>query len=286
MQRRYHDAERRAAIFEDTMDMCWDNPVLSDAIDDTVERTVLYGADTPLKDVKGGFAETKINVTDERSLAAAQRLHGEYPDSRIAVLNFASATNPGGGVKSGSSAQEESICRCSTLYQCLDTNSLIRQFYGMHRKRSDVRYTDTCIYTPDIIAFKSDTMFPELMNESDWFKVDIITCAAPNLRKIPYNRMNPGKGKAISLSDDELLEIHIKRGRHILSAAIENGAEIMVLGAFGCGAFANNPDVVAKAYKKLLTEYAGCFRAVCFAVYCPPYDMTNYRIFSEILGDD
>lgn len=279
----YDDAEHRIAIFEDTMGMCWENVDLSDAIDSTIEHTRLYRADKPVKTAKSQYEDTIITVTDERTLAAAKRLHAEFADSRIAVLNFASATNPGGGVKSGSTAQEESLCRCSTLYQCLDTDNLEQGFYRYHKKINDLRYTNTCIYTPDIVAFKSDTRFPELMNENDWFKVDVITCAAPNLRRIPYNRMTPGRGKAITLSDSELLDIHKKRGRRILSVAAENSADVVVLGAFGCGAFANNPRVVAQAYKDILTEFKGVFKAICFAVYCPPDNKTNYNVFSSTI---
>ncbi len=281
----YDDTDRRIAIFEDTMEMCWDNPRLSDSIDETIARTKVYTPGKSSFTLLAKYPQASISLTEERTIAAAARLHRKHPESRIAVLNFASATTPGGGVKSGSAAQEESLCRCTTLYQCLNTDDLERRFYRMHQKQNNLRYTDTCIYCPDVIAFKTDTRFPELLAEEDWFKLDVITCAAPNLRKVPYNRMNPGKGRAITLHDDELLQIHLKRGRQIAEVAEKNDADILILGAFGCGAFQNNPRVVAQAYEGLLPEIGRAFREICFAVYCPPTDMTNYQVFKQVLKD-
>ncbi|MDO5392906.1 MAG: TIGR02452 family protein, partial [Eubacteriales bacterium] len=67
-------------------------------------------------------------------------------------------------------------------------------------------------------------------------------------------------------------------------AAAANGANLLVLGAFGCGAFCNNPAVVARAYREVLDEYAGYFDQVVFAVYCTPRSMENYEVFRRMLG--
>lgn len=159
----------------------------------------------------------------------------------------------------------------------------MQQFYYFHRNRNDVRYTDACIYTPGIIVMKSDTDFPETLPEAEWNQVDIITCAAPNLRERPYNAMNPGRGSAVKVSDEELYELHKSRGEKILLAAAENGANLLVLGAFGCGAFCNNPEVVAQAYKDVLKNYAGYFDEVVFAVYCTARSKENYEVFRRVL---
>ncbi len=281
----YDDVQRRIKIFRDTENLCWADSDLTGSIKETIARTKVYPPNQEPFYMPVHYMQAGISVTNERTLAAAARLHKKYPKCHIAVLNFASATNPGGGVKSGSAAQEESLCRCSTLYDCLNTSDLRFDFYKMHRRQNDLRYTDTCIYTPDVTVFKTDTRFPELMDEQDWFKVDVITCAAPNLRKIPYNRMNPGKGTALTLSDDELYLIHYNRAWQIARIAEENEAEILILGAFGCGAFNNNPKVVASVYRDLLHHIDGAFVEICFAVYCPPTDMTNYRVFKQVLKD-
>lgn len=274
--------EKRIEIFEDTMRLCRENSRLAAAVKYSRDNTKFYAADDYPEVNKVGKSG-KISVTAERTLQAAKRLSSEYSGKKIAVLNFASATNPGGGVTKGSSAQEEALCRCSTLYPCLNTKELFGQFYGMHRARSDVRYTDSCIYTPSVYSIKSDTNAPEAVLESEWFSVDVITCAAPNLRPKPYNAMNPGHGNAAKVTPAELLAIHKKRGAHILDIAAANGADVLVLGAFGCGAFRNDPQVVARAYKEILADKAKMFDEVVFAVYCPPKDTGNYDTFKRVL---
>ena len=210
--------------------------------------------------------------------------HRKFPEARIVAHNFASATNPGGGVRKGSRAQEEALCRCTTLLPVLETEDNKKRFYDFHRQRHDVRYTDACLYTPDIVGFKTDDELPSLLPEAKWTKVDILTCAAPNLRAMPNNVMNPGKDKAIKMSHDDLFALHKKRARHLLSIAAANEADILILGAFGCGAFQNPPELVAEMYHSLLPEFMGQFQEVVFAIYCTPSDMKNYNAFAKALG--
>ena len=190
--------------------------------------------------------------------------------------------NPG-YVVSGARAQEECLCRCSTLYPALNSSHLRGYYYEYHRNRHDVRYTDTVLYTPEVIIFKTDEDVPQLMPKSDWCKVGVITCAAPNLRSKPVNPMNPGTGSAIRMSDEALRELHLSRGRRILQAAAAQCNEVLVLGAFGCGAFRNNPDVVAAVYKELTEEFRGYFRHIEFAVYTPKENPENYFAFERVL---
>lgn len=272
---------RRVNIFEDTMHICKDEK-LAKSIRKTIEDTIIYDEKNYPSVENRGF-DTIVSVTRERSLECAQNFHQKYLERKIGVHNFASATNPGGGVVNGSSAQEEAICRCSTLYPCLNTERNLSEFYQMHRKKKDLRYTDYCIYTPNITVIKSDTAYPELLPESQWFHVDMLTCAAPNLREKPYNAMNPGCVNPVKVSDEELLQIHKKRAKHLLTIAAANGIEILILGAFGCGAFRNDPSIVARAYNEVISEFKGCFREICFAVYCNPNDLKNYDIFKRVV---
>ena len=277
------DREERTRIFQDTMSLCKSSKILAETVKNSISKEKIYKESIEIE-VQGEDAKNaEITVTKERTLQCAQRFHKENPQFKIAVHNFASATNPGGGVTRGSSAQEEALCRCSTLYPCLDYWLMKRDFYTFHKQRNDLRYTDTCIFTPDVMVVKSDVAFPQRLNENEWFKVDVITCAAPNLREKPYNRMNPGSAKSIRVSDMELLEIHKKRARKILSVAVENHEDIVILGAFGCGAFQNSPMVVAKAYNEIVAEFKNCFEKICFAVYCPPKDSKNYDTFSRFI---
>ena len=215
----------------------------------------------------------KIYVTTNRTMEAA----ADYYGSKIAVLNFASATTPGGGVRKGSSAQEEALCRVSNLYLCLTDKKLWESFYQKNRDAKNNIHTDDIIYTPDVMVIKNDDY--KTLQESDYFRVDVITCAAPNLREVPANSFNRDEGEPIQLSDEELYKVHYKRAIKIMEIACANNVEVLILGAFGCGAFRNNPNVVAKAYKDAVEHFRHAFKEIEFAVYCPPKDPTNYNEF-------
>ena len=197
--------------------------------------------------------KAQVIVTKNRSFEAA----AQYMEQHVCVLNFASATNPGGGVTHGSSAQEECLCRCSTLYNCLNTRAMWDGFYTPHRRSGNPLHNDDIIFTPNVKVLKDDDYRPLV----DPFAVDVITCAAPNLREQPANPYNPGDGDAKRISKDELYQLH----------------------AFGCGAFQNDPQVVARAYNDVLAEFSHHFRTIEFAVYCRPHDDSNYRAFKEII---
>ena len=276
--------EQNIAVFEDTMDWIGHEPALTDSVKDSIAHTILYPArELLVLPEKSNSDKAKITVTPQRTFEAAHDLLIRYPGCRTAVLNFASATNPGGGVTRGSSAQEEALCRCSTLYPCLNTPELDKGYYQFHRSQQDVRYTDACIYVPDIKIIKTDTDAPKRLTENKWQTVDVICCAAPNLREQPYNKMNPGQGRAIRVSNKELLGLHRQRARKILSVAATNNVDCLVLGAFGCGAFKNDPNIVAQAYRHILPEFDGYFCEIRFAVYCPPHDRTNFDVFRKTL---
>ena len=211
------------------------------------------------------------------------QLQAEYPSKKVTVLNFASATNPGGGVKNGSSAQEESLCRCSTLYPALNQQRLWDCYYLPNRASGDALHTDACIYTPFVTICKTDEDYPQRLSEEDFLVVDVITCAAPNLRSQPANIHNPGDGNAAHISPEELYELHLRRAKHILHVSAANGTDVLVLGAFGCGAFRNDPAVVAKAYADALADYALYFERIDFAIYCRDWETENYDAFKRAL---
>ena len=220
----------------------------------------------------------EVHVSGMRTMEAAQQY--VQKEKHVAVLNFASATQPGGGVRNGSSAQEECLCRVSTLLPCLESEMPHKMFYGPHRKSSSPLHNDDLIYTRDVIVFKDDEY--KLLDKM--FRVDVITCAAPNLRENPSNAYNPNEGQPVKINPNELMNIHISRARKILAAAALNQAEVVILGAFGCGAFRNPPEIVATAYQKVLEEFHGYFDCIEFAVYCRPGDSRNYDAFKSVLG--
>ena len=265
-------------IFAESKRLWETDPALMEAVEHSRSRTALVPERKALANREGEriFREpVRVRVSQKRSFEAAAHYRGQG----ACVLNFASSTNPGGGVVTGASAQEESLCRCSTLFPCLNTRELWDGFYQPHRDAHDPLHNDDCVYTPDIVVFRDDGTM-QLLPEDRRFRVDVLTCAAPNLRNNPSNGYNPGDGQAgPDISREELRRLLEKRVRRILNLAAEKGARVLILGAFGCGAFRNPPEVVAGAMRRTLEDYRLCFETVEFAVFCPPGHEENYRAF-------
>lgn len=280
--------EENVNVFLDTEKLVKERKNLAEAVKYSTKNQILIPEYMQVSDMMPAYENNKnslarnadIIVSKKRSYEAASA----YKDKKVCVHNFASATNPGGGVTKGSSAQEECLCRCSTLFFNLNTSDMWGGFYSPHRAAKNPIHNDDCIYTPDVVVFKTDTAVPKLMPESEWYKVNVVTCAAPNLRLMPSNGMNSGDGICCaSVSDEELYELHVKRLKRIMDVAVAGGNEVIILGAFGCGAFENNPEVVAKASKEVATNYKNCFDVIEFAVYCSPRDEMNYNIFDRYI---
>ena len=260
--------EDNIICFENTMYMCETDPQLKSSVAASLAGQYFLGEKTPLalKAVSRG-KPADVRVSRRRSFEAASAYRGK----RVCVLNFASSKNPGGGVVRGASAQEECLCRISTLYPCLADSSMVRAFYEPHRTMfSDTLYNDDLIFTPAVTVFKSDTSAPETLPANERFSVDIVTCAAPNL------------GSYTRLGNDRLEALHIKRGERIFVTAANEGADVLILGAFGCGAFGNPPQVVASAMKKLTDKYAEYFETIEYAVYCSPRSSANHDAFAKV----
>ncbi|MFJ1967997.1 TIGR02452 family protein [Streptomyces sp. NPDC087903] len=191
-----------------------------------------------------------FEVTGESSLEAARRLAAAGP---VAVLNFSSARNPGGGYLNGAQAQEEALCRASALYTCLVE---VREFYDHHRVHRDPFYTDRVIHSPGVPVFRDDR--GRLLDEP--YEASFLTAAAPNagvvLRAAPERRA-------------ELPRALAERAERVLETAAAHGHRRLVLGAWGCGVFQNDPAQVAGAFRTLLGpggRFAGTFDHVVFGI--------------------
>ena len=227
---------KNAEIFRDTEHLYKNNETLKEVVKHSINSQKLILTGDKIEYETTVDRAGKVVVSGTRTLEASE-IYAKQ-GKRVCVLNFASATNPGGGVVHGSSAQEEAICRCSTLYPCLNTRKMWNEFYTPHRNADNPLYNDDCIFTPDVKVFKSDINFPELLPETEWWDVDVITCAAPNLRSIPSNRMNPNAGsRKADITYEGLRALHGARIQRIFEVAMANEAEVLILGAFGCGAF-------------------------------------------------
>ena len=253
-------------VMEHTYNMCMENDILKNSIENTNKLAYMV-KDEDIVDVKHDSKTTNIIISSKRSFEAASA----YKGKKIAVLNFANNHNPGGSPWTAS-AQEEALCRLSTLYPCL--RHFDKEFYEYHidlyrKYKMDEFGNADIIYLPNITVFKSDDLKSKVMDNKDWYNVDIITSAAPNLSGMHYN-INKYK------------EIMYKRIEKIIQIAKKEGVEVLILGAFGCGVFHNPPEVVASIFKELLGKYH--FDIVEFAIYSRNTSPnSNYNIFKSIL---
>lgn len=263
--------EKLVECFKDTLQIINTNEKLLATTKAAVKNTNLF---TPLVDNmlrNENLKKAVVTVIEDTSFHAAQRLVKQ--GYKVAVLNFASAVNPGGGVIAGAMAQEECLCRSSNLLPCLKQKKLMQDYYMPNRIANNPIYSDNLIYSEGITVFKTDDTVPVLMPENEWFKVDVITCAAPNLR----NEQN--------FNEDKLYEIFISRIHAILDRAYLQGVDSVVLGAFGCGAFKNPPEIVSKAFKsEIESEFGKVFKNIIFAI--KKSSNNNFDVFYETFNEN
>jgi len=181
----------------------------------------------------------------------------------VAALNFASAKHPGGGFLNGAEAQEENLARSSALYASLTAPPA----QGLYGKPKSTLYTDNLFYSPSCPVFRDDST-GQLLPEP-WL-CSFITAAAPNA----------GAARKSGFSEDEIVAALEERADRVLGIAAEQRHRALVLGAWGCGVFKNDPAVVANTFSRLLSrKYVGCFTYVTFACIGPE---TNRAAFHHV----
>ncbi|TYZ14391.1 TIGR02452 family protein [Hymenobacter lutimineralis] len=206
----------------------------------------------------------EVRVYNATTLAAASDLVSQY--QRVACLNFASARNPGGGFLGGSQAQEESLARSTGLYPC------IAQFSEMYQHNAHLNglYSDYLIFSPGVPVLLTD--------EGEWlaepYRIDIITAPAVNAGALRRN--NPELL-------DQLVPTMQRRIRQVLAVAARNRCEALVLGAWGCGVFGNDPAQIAELFAEALAEPAvrNQFRRIDFAVFDPKLPYSTLHAFEQ-----
>ncbi|MFJ9741958.1 TIGR02452 family protein [Streptomyces sp. NPDC101166] len=208
-----------------------------------------------------GAPRPLVEVTGESSLQAACRLadgadgadKADGTGASVAVLDFASARNPGGGYLNGAQAQEEALCRASALHTCL---LQARGFYDHHRAHRDPFYSDRVIHAPAVPVFRDDR--GRLLDAPR--AVGFLAAAAPNAGVV--QRTEPERA-------GELPGALAVRAERVLETAAAYGYDRLVLGAWGCGVFRNDPARVAAAFRTLLGpggRFERAFGHVVFAV--------------------
>lgn len=239
-----------------------------------VSRTRLYGpGDLPGDPSPPEGVDrpgTAVEVTGETTLEAARRLAESFGVEPL-CLNFASARNPGGGFLNGARAQEESLARSSGLYACI---APVEGFYRPHRAGRSLLYSDRLIVSPGVPVFRDDG--GTLLDRPH--HVGFLTAAAANAGAMARNQ------------PDELPRSPAVMRRRIALvcwAAHREGYDHLVLGAWGCGAFRNDPTLIARLFAEQLGPggpWSGVFRRIVFAVYDPGRERPCFTAFERAIG--
>ena len=267
--------EKRASMAKQTLAICeagfYEAPSgtrinIGSDLEKAKRGTVLYSPDKPpAQRTAQAKLPTRFEVRNETTFQALSHLAG---GGHVGCLNFASAKNPGGGFLNGSLAQEEALACASGLYPCL-LQAL--EYYERNRANRSALYLDLVIFSPLVPFFRNDA--GQLLERS--VLASVITAPAPNAGAVAQNE--PDNQKHIEPTIRHRAEL-------ILAIAQSHGIEKLVLGAWGCGVFRNDPNTVADIFASLLApqgKFAGIFSEVVFAVFDRSEGQAIYRAFAD-----
>ena len=206
--------------------------------------------------------ETRV---DNISTVDAIRLLAEEGKTDIGVLNFASAKNPGGGFLNGAKAQEESLTVSGTLYPTLTAHE---EYYKENRAHRSMMYLDYGIYSPVVVFFRDGAF---RLTETP-VKASVLTLPAVNMGQVLLKGENAEEAKRVMR----------RRMKLALGIFAEQKAKHLVLGAYGCGVFRNDPGEVAAWWRELLEEGMGqYFDSVFHAVLDHSKEQCCIKAFRE-----
>lgn len=231
-------------------------------IDRSRALTRSIAPDDPLdRPARVGHEVTEVQVRNTTTLEAARALISR--GMRPLALNFANGIEPGGGFLDGARAQEETLCRSSALHATLEGDAM----YEFHLARPEPDSSDWMILSPEVPVFRDDSG-TEL--DEPWL-LDVITSAAPIADLIGRER------------SAGLLERRIHR---LLEVAVAFSYDTLVLGAWGCGAFGNDPYRTATDFRRALeSEFQGCFARIDFAISDWSADRWFLGPFRDVFSD-
>ena len=143
--------------------------------------------------------------------------------------------------------------------------------YEFNRENPINTYSDYMLFSPYVVVFRDAEK--GLLEKP--FVVSVVSVPAPNR-----------SAGARFETDESIKEVLLRRMRRLIVCAIRHGHKNLVLGAWGCGVFRNDPHQVASCFRQvLIDEKLGfCFDDVCFAVYGKP-DNPNLVAFEEVFAD-
>ena len=274
-------ADINARVYEDTKRFCEQSSSLKKRVEASIAAQKIIRK-TDILDVpdKNRYAEkAKVLVSDMSNIEASF----DYPDEQhIAVLN-STWVRPGGRVDRGELGIEEELCRCTTLKPCLD--ACVGSFYHPEGKMDDPAFNDDLIYTPDVTVFRYEGDDMNRMQEDGWYKIDVISCVPPDASSMAGNPSKYSRPRDLmTYSGERFTVLHEKRLRRILDAALLNGCETVILGAFGCGRAKNPPHEVAVAARNVIGDYLHAFKTIEFAI-LDVYGKGVIREFEDVLKD-
>ncbi|MBD5142300.1 MAG: TIGR02452 family protein [Ruminococcus sp.] len=168
-------------------------------------------------------------------------------DSKIIALNFANAMFPGGGYMLGGNAQEEALCRASLLYYSIRT---AKAYYQANRLHILPNYTDYMIYSENVPLIRDNT--GNLLN--NLITCNFITCPAVNRNFAKF-----------LFSNQKLDFIMQNRINNIIKLAAMQNADILILGAFGCGMFGNKRKSIYPMFEQAILNFVPEHVKIIFA---------------------
>lgn len=243
-------------------------------VQEELEEVLVYSPEK-VKEIVSATQEDLFNadcevITDNCDSFEAVSKHCCDNDN-VLVMNFANAVHPGGGFLSGASAQEESLCRCSTLYASISSQKA-REMYEYNSQHSNPLDSDYMLISPNVCVFRDKEY--SLLEKP--FYTSVLTIPAPNRC-----------GRASKLAQAELDDAMLDKIRKFLLVASSEGYDVLVLGAWGCGAFGHDAKAVAGYFKEILLceKFSRFFSKIVFAVYDTTPDQYNFRSFIKHLGD-
>lgn len=233
------EKDQLISIFEDTLKFC------ELKLDEENSSSIDYDS----------LKEGHITVSNVDCVFAARNY--VQKGYNVSMLNMASFSSPGGGVKKGSRAQEEHLCRLSNLYPTL--------------KKLKYPWKEFDCFAHKNVTFVRDEESFEFLKKP--WKCDIISVAG-------YKLSSPKQ------FTKETFENMVKKIQQIVQMAVTLKTQVLVLSPIGCGAYSNPNDQIALAFWKVFVgqNWKSCFHRVVFAI-IDDHNSSDIEVFKNMFAN-